>query len=173
MDISLSYQALMFLAMTVCGGVCGLVFDVFRAIRRIHKSPVGVVAIQDIMFWIIELTIVYMVAFKLNYAKVRAYEAVALIVGSFIYFMTASGYVISFLCGVFEVLIKWIEILLTPLKKLFLFAQRVKKWCRKGVCKAKNKICGYFSYIPIDKWLEKTKKMFSKKTKNCKKILYK
>ena len=173
MDISLSYQAFMFLAMTVCGGVCGLVFDVFRAIRRIHKSPVGVVAIQDIVFWIIELTLVYMVAFKLNYAKVRAYEAVALIVGSFIYFMTASGYVISFFCSVFEVLIKWLNILMTPLEKLFSFAKITNKWCRKGVCKAKNKIYGCFSSIPIDKWMEKTKKCFQKKTKNCKKILYK
>ncbi len=166
MDISLSYQAFMFLAMTVCGGVCGVVFDVFRAIRRIHKSPVGVVAVQDIMFWIIELTLVYMVAFKLNYAKVRAYEAVALVVGSIIYFMTASSYVISFFCSVFELLIKWLKILMTPLKKLFSVAIKVNKQCKKGVCKVKNKIYRYFSSIPFNETMGKIKNCFQKKAKN-------
>ena len=97
MEISSANQAYAFLAMVLCGALCTGVFDIFRAIRRYKNSATGVIVFQDIVFWIIELFIVYMVAFRLNYARVRAYEIIALIIGSAIYFVTLSDYVIKFM----------------------------------------------------------------------------
>ena len=96
MNISVSQQVFVFFGMVICGILCGVVFDVFRGLRRYHKSARSIVAMQDLLFWAIELTVVYMVAFSLNYAHVRAFEAVALVIGSWIYFMTMSRYVVRF-----------------------------------------------------------------------------
>ena len=130
MDVSVSAQAYMFLAMVVCGAFCGLIFDLFRSLRRAHRCHSGVVAIQDIIFWLAELVLVYTVAFRLNYAKVRAYELVALIIGSWIYFMTASFYVVRFLSEVIVFSINTGKIILKPFVKiaevLMGFVSRIK-----------------------------------------------
>ena len=118
----------MFLAMVVCGFLCGFVFDFFRAVRRLKSSGKVVIATQDILLWLIELVIVYHVLFKLNYAHIRAYEAVALVIGSFLYFMTLSihvvgyiSYFLRFVCKVsmcvLKPLIKICRVVLVPLIK--------------------------------------------------------
>ncbi len=129
MEVSVSKQAFVFLAMVVCGFLCGFVFDFFRAVRRLKSSGKAVIAAQDITLWLIELVIVYHVLFKLNYAHIRAYEAVALVVGSFLYFMTLSMHVVSaisrFLRFIYKVslcvlkpIIKILGIVLKPLAKV-------------------------------------------------------
>ena len=128
MEISSVNQAYVFLAMVLCGGLCTAVFDIFRAIRRYKNSGTGVIAFQDIVFWIIELFIVYMVAFRLNYAGVRAYEIVALVIGSTIYFVTLSGYVIKFFVRLIGLVAKVLGFLLAPVAKLCgFFANGAKK----------------------------------------------
>ena len=128
MEISSVNQAYVFLAMVLCGGLCTAVFDIFRAIRRYKNSGTGVIAFQDIVFWIIELSIVYMVAFRLNYAGVRAYEIVALVIGSAIYFVTLSGYVIKFFVWLIGLGAKALGFLLAPVAKVCgLFANAAKK----------------------------------------------
>ncbi len=124
MDISLSAQALAFVIMVICGALCGVVFDVFRAMRRMHKTAGGVVALQDICFWLLELILVYMAAFYLNYAHIRAYEAVALVIGSWLYFMTASGYVLGFFVVLIRKITKAFAVMAKPISKLFQFLKR-------------------------------------------------
>ncbi len=127
--------------MVVCGFLCGFVFDFFRAVRRLKSSGKAVIAAQDLLLWLIELVIVYHVLFKLNYAHIRAYEAVALVIGSFLYFMTLSihvvGYISCFLrfvckvsAAVLKPLIKICSVVLVPLIKAKLktakFLSRIK-----------------------------------------------
>ena len=127
-DVSLSGQAFVFFAMVLCGFVCGFAFDFFRAFRRIHKSGSGVVALQDIVLWLIELSFVYFAAFSLNYARLRAYEALALVIGSFIYFMLLSQYVLKALCAVIAFVKRAAERLIAPADRLLRKAGRI---CRK------------------------------------------
>ena len=119
MEISSANQAYVFLAMVLCGALCTAVFDIFRAIRRYKNSGTGIIVFQDIVFWIIELFIVYMVAFRLNYAGVRAYEIVALVVGSGIYFVTLSDYVIRFFVWVIAWTVRILGFVVAPFSKLF------------------------------------------------------
>ncbi len=117
-DISFSEQAFVFVAMVMCGVLCGIIFDVFRAVRHSRRTTSGVVAMQDLLFWIIELAAIYTVAFKLNYANVRAFEGIALVMGSWMYFMTLSKYSLRILCRVTDFIVKIIKLVLKPLSKL-------------------------------------------------------
>ena len=119
-EIPLAGQVLVFFVMVLCGGFCGVLFDVFRAFRRLHKSTNGVVALQDVIFWLLELTLVYMVAFKLDYAHIRAYEAIALVMGSWLYFMTLSSVVMPVLVLVISFLFGTVLSFLTPAYRFFL-----------------------------------------------------
>ncbi len=152
MEISSVNQAYVFLAMVLCGALCTAVFDIFRAIRRYKNSGTGVIAFQDIIFWIIELFIVYMVAFRLNYARVRAYEIIALVIGSGIYFVTLSDYVIKFLVWIIGMCVRVVNFLVSPFVKLFGF---IESKFRKVICFVKNK-CTIVSVIKssVNKKLE-------------------
>ena len=135
MEISVSNQAYVFLGMVLCGALCSLAFDIFRGIRRIRNPGTGVIVMQDLLLWFTEIVIVYMCAFKLNYAGIRAYELVALFIGSVIYFMTLSTYVIKLVGKIIVFIIKTVNFILFPIKKLLGFILKplfssAKKLCR-------------------------------------------
>ncbi len=142
-DISVSSQVFVFFAMIVLGVLCGAVFDIFRGIRRMRKLAGGVVAVQDLIFWMSELILVYMVTFRLNYAHVRAFELVALVIGSSIYFMTVSRYVIAFVHRTANLVWRMLEAVLKPARAVWGFLsqkltlafsairQKIKQLCAK------------------------------------------
>ena len=161
LEISSVNQARVFLWMIVCGAVCTFVFDVFRGIRR-YKSPQNsVILLQDLVLWAIEIYIVYMVAFKLNYARVRAYEIVALVISSLLYFVVLSDYIVKTVCRITAIAEKCVHRIVSPLKKLFRLVSAPVKRCITSIaerlrvlCGVKGKVCAIIAGV--------RKNMFSK-----------
>lgn len=163
MNVSVSEQAYMFFAMIVCGVFCGLVFDLFRSVRRAHRCHSGVVALQDITFWLAELVLVYWVAFKLNYAKVRLYELVALVIGSWLYFMTVSFYVVKILSEVIGYLIKAGLFIAKPFCKMWKLIVKLAKNTVFSMC---SEVIGHFKVLIVrfeGFLVKKAKKMMIKR----------
>lgn len=129
MKLSVSHQLFVFVCMFFCGWLTGIVFDIFRALRRCVKSGSGVIAAQDLLLWLLELVIVYYTVFKVNNAEVRGYEAVALISGAVVYFIILSEYAVKFISKAIMLLIKIIKFVLKPLKKLVCFIKKPFKKC--------------------------------------------
>ena len=136
MKLSVSHQLFVFVCMFFCGWLTGIVFDVFRSLRRCVKSGSGVIVLQDLLFWLLELVIVYYTVFKVNNAKVRFYEAVALISGAIVYFIILSEYAVKFISKVIMLLIEATNVVLKPLKKLLCF---MRKPLSKFICFIKTK----------------------------------
>ncbi len=159
MDITLTYQAFSFFVMVFCGALCGVIFDLFRSFRRNKKSACGVVALQDIVFWIMELFLVYMVAFRLNYAHIRAYEGIALLLGSWLYFMTASKWVLNALCSVLSYVQKVFGFILVPFKKFIGFSGKCASGIKRAaLSKSKQAVTKLKS---MQKHLQKSKNIFT------------
>lgn len=159
MDITLTYQALSFFVMVFCGALCGVIFDLFRSFRKNKKNACGVVALQDIVFWIMELFLVYMVAFRLNYAHIRAYEGIALLLGSWLYFMTVSKWVLSILCAVLSYIQKALGFVLIPIKKIMAFFGRFVSGAKKLMqLKSRQAVSKLKS---MQKHLQKSKNIFT------------
>lgn len=68
-----SNQAYIFLIFILTGIIIGLIFDVFRAIRKSFKISDFFTYIQDIIFWLLVGSIIMYVTFKFNYGEIRAY----------------------------------------------------------------------------------------------------
>jgi len=167
-EISSARQAQVFLGMVLCGALCTLIFDIFRAIRRFKKTSGGIIVFQDLVFWAIELVVVYMVAFRLNYAGVRGYLVIALVIGSVLYFVTLSEHVISFLCKIMDCVCKIVNRVISP---FMIFAKwLVKPWvslyefAKKKISIVKVRIGREFCNI-YSKIREKAKSFFSTKSK--------
>lgn len=130
MELSVSHQLFVFISMTLCGVAAGVIFDLFRAVRRCIKASSGVILTQDLLLWFFELVLVYYTMFKVNNAKIRGYEAIALVIGSVLYFVTVSCYVTKAFSKVISFLLKILRTLLIPLKKVCLIlAKPAKKLC--------------------------------------------
>ncbi len=135
MELSVSHQAFVFTAMFFCGFPAGMIFDIFRGIRKSVKCSPGVVAAQDIVLWFSELIVVYLVLFKVNNASVRLYEIIGLVLGIVSYFMTFSQYVVKSVFTALEFFKKAAMPFVNIAKKIALSAKNAAKIIDKN---AKN-----------------------------------
>lgn len=150
MELSVSHQLFVFVCMFLCGGATGIIFDIFRALRRCIKSGSGIILAQDLMLWFVELVIVYYTAFKVNNAELRGYEAIALILGAFIYFITLSEHIVRLVCKIIAFLLKIFGFVARPfkgacimlakaIKKLFLYTKEILMLLKAVLYEKKHK----------------------------------
>lgn len=105
-----------FLAFILIGFTIGLLFDIFRVLRRVYKTPDFVTIIQDIAFWIISGIILLLGIFVINEGKIRAYLFIGLFIGIFFYIAIASKAVMKIGTNILNLFNK---IVLSPIQKLF------------------------------------------------------
>ena len=135
-------QAYLFLIFILNGILIGILFDIFRILRRSFKTPNFVTYIEDILFWIISTLSVIYSLFVFNNGEIRGYIFIGLIFGIAIYMLFFSKIVMKvsikimlLLKQVFKFLYKIlsypVKIILNPLKflmkKLFSFKIDMQK----------------------------------------------
>lgn len=84
-----------FFASVMCGAVCALIFDMFRAVRRVFGGGAKAVAAQDILLWIILAAVSFFVVYKYNDGQLRLFVFIAILSGAALYLVTLSDF---FLC---------------------------------------------------------------------------
>lgn len=77
------------------GAVIGILFDLFRILRKSFKTPDIITYIEDILFWILTGLFLLYIIFKYSFGQLRIYMFVSLIIGIIIYFLTISKYFIK------------------------------------------------------------------------------
>ena len=135
-------QAYLFLIFILNGILIGILFDIFRILRRSFKTPNFVTYIEDTLFWIISTLSVIYSLFVFNNGEIRGYIFIGIIFGIAIYMlffskiiMKISVKIILFCKKVFKFIIRIlsypVKIILNPLKflikKLFSFRIDLQK----------------------------------------------
>lgn len=108
-----------FLAFILIGIIISLLFDFFRILRRVYKTPDFATIIEDIAFWIISGIILLSGIFILNEGKIRAYLFIGIFSGIIFYIITLSKVVMKVGITALETLNKLILNPLLNLIKLF------------------------------------------------------
>ena len=105
-------QAYLFLIFMVNGIIIGILFDFFRILRKSFKTADLITYIEDILFWILAGIILLYSIFVFNNGEIRLFMFLAVILGTIIYMLIASKYVIK----INVTIIKFIKkILLVPI----------------------------------------------------------
>lgn len=105
-------QAYLFLIFMVNGIIIGILFDFFRILRKSFKTADLITYIEDILFWILTGIILLYSIFVFNNGEIRLFMFLAVILGTIIYMLIASKYVIK----INVTIIKFIKkILLVPI----------------------------------------------------------
>lgn len=117
-------QEQIFLIFSIIGFFIGILFDVFRVLRKSFKTPDFITIIQDIIFVIISGIIIICNIVKINNGEIRLYIFIAIFIGMLIYSLT-----ISKICVI--ILYEFVKIC----KKILLFPT----FCCKKILKRQNK----------------------------------
>ena len=150
-------QTYLFIVFTIVGIIIGILFDIFRILRKSFKTKDIVTYIEDILFWILTGIIILFSMYKFSNGELRFFMIIGIIMGTLMYMITFSRYVIKI--SVF--IIKIIKtIILYPVKV-------VEKILKKIIIRPIFIICINFkkNFINFVKKNKKNRGIFVKKEK--------
>lgn len=161
MNITVSNQLFIFVSSALCGIVIGLIFDVFRIFRQLVRASKTAAIIEDITYWLIAAGVFFVFVIKVNNGELRLYQFIGVFIGTGLYFISVSKYVISISVCVIQFMVKMLtvvfKIILTPIlfvfklfRKPFFFIINVSK---KGRWKLMHKFSSSISNF--NKFLKK------------------
>lgn len=88
-------QAYLFVIFILNGILIGLIFDIFRILRKSFTTPNFITYIEDIIFWTISALSVLYTLFVFNNGEIRGYIFIGLFIGVAIYMLFFSRIIIK------------------------------------------------------------------------------
>lgn len=122
-------QANIFLIFTINGIAIGILFDIFRILRKSFKTSDIVTYMQDLLFWILTGFILLYSIFTFSNGEVRFYMFLGVFLGCLIYMILFSKYFININVKIISIIKKIIKtiisIIILPLKILIRFLKKI------------------------------------------------
>lgn len=115
-------QAYLFLIFSLTGVIIGILFDIFRVLRKSFKTSNIITYIEDIMFWILTGTLILYNIWYFNDGEIRFFMFLGMIMGILIYILTLSNLFIKINSSILEILKKIIgtlSIIFRPIMSIF------------------------------------------------------
>lgn len=113
-------QAFIFFIFILTGFLIGILFDIFRVLRRSFNTSDIITYIEDILFWIITGLIILYVSFTFNNGQIRGYTLLGLMLGGILYLLIFSNIFIKVMVTILNYIKKVvgfiINIVITPIK---------------------------------------------------------
>lgn len=157
MHINNLEQLTNFIYFIITGMVLGIVFDIFRILRKSFKTSDLVTNIEDILFGIITGIVLLFTIFLFNSGELRLYLFLGIIFGIILYLLLISKYFIKINVEIIKIIKKFIILITKP----FIILQ---KFIKKIFFKPISFIC-----INLKLLFKKILKKFSKNIKIPKK----
>lgn len=89
-------QLYIFFSFLLTGFVIGVLFDIFRILRKSFRTLDIITHIQDFVFWILTGAILLFSIFTFNAGELRGYIFIAIILGFIMYLLILSKYFVLF-----------------------------------------------------------------------------
>ena len=122
-------QGYIFLIFILNGILIGLLFDVFRILRKTFPTKDFITYIEDILFWIITGILVLYSVFRFNNGEIRLYMFVAILISVISYMLLLSSHIIKINVHIInfikKVVGKILNIIIKPFKSFFGFLSKV------------------------------------------------
>ena len=109
-------QLYIFLNFVLTGIVIGILYDIFRILRKSFKTIDIITYIQDFIFWIFTGIVLLYSIFTFNNGELRSYVFIGIIIGIILYMLLLSKYFVKISVYVIRIIKK---LLYWPLSKLY------------------------------------------------------
>ena len=151
----------LFIQFIMVGIIIGIIFDIFRIIRKCFSISDVHTYIEDILFGIITSLLLIYLLYIYNQGRVRLYMFIALSLGLIVYFNTISKYfikiqviIVSFIKKATKAII---NIVLWPVQKIIeIFNNKINKHFKVFIINIKK-------IIDLKKYQKRQKKLHKKK----------
>ena len=104
MDITVSGQIIVFSWCLLCGVAIGIIFDIFRIIRRLFTTGTVAAMVEDVIYWILAALVFFLFSLGVSSGEMRYFQFVGAVVGAIIYFATVSRFLIKILLGTINII---------------------------------------------------------------------
>ena len=122
MNEIVNQQTLLFLKSIQIGVAFAVLYDTIRLLRKSMHHPNWMIQVEDTLYWVACTVLGFIALYMHNYANIRIYIFLGMILGAILYLLTLSAFfmriamsIIAFIKQVVEVIIRLIEI---PIKCL-------------------------------------------------------
>ena len=121
-------QEQMFVFFFIIGLILGIIFDIFRVLRKNIRTPDFVTFLEDIIYIIISFTLLVLAIIKINNGIIRLYLFIGIFLG-----ITAYSLTISNLCVIIlSVIVRFCIFLLQKIQKyIILITKHIKTVIKK------------------------------------------
>ena len=99
-------QAFIFIIFIVIGVVIGILFDIFRVLRKIFKTVDFITYIEDALFWILTGLIILYSIFVYNNGEIRLFMFVAILIGLLLYILFVSKFILKISLSIINIIKK-------------------------------------------------------------------
>lgn len=111
-------QLYTFVCFLFTGFIIGILFDIFRILRKSFKNLDFITYIQDIIFWLLTGAILLYSIFTFNKGELRSYIFIGIILGIILYMFIFSKFIIKSTTKIINILK---NIIAYPFKKIYSF----------------------------------------------------
>jgi len=108
-------QLISFLTTLFIGILLGFIFDFYRVSRAVFQPRLWVTYLFDGLYWLIAIIITFVCLLMSNWAELRFYIFMGIILGAILYYKLCSRYTIFFSMGV----IKWCIFIVRYIRSIF------------------------------------------------------
>lgn len=147
-----SNQAYLFMVFSIVGVLIGVLFDIFRIIRKTIKTNDIITYLEDILFWVLTGIIIIYAMYKFCDGELRFFMMMGIILGTCLYIVTISHYFIKISVYIINIIKKIIIYLIIIIFKIimksffrpmFIICVNLRKNF-KGIVKKNKKSRGFF-----------------------------
>ena len=122
-------QANLFLVFTINGILIGLLFDIFRILRKSFRTSDIITYCEDLLFWILTGFLLLYSIFTFSNGEVRFYMFLAVFCGCLIYMLLFSKYFIGINVKIIEIIKKIVitvfSVIILPIKIVIKFFKKI------------------------------------------------
>lgn len=128
-------QAYLFLVFSLTGVIIGILFDIFRVLRKSFKTSNLITYIEDILFWVLTGLLILYNIWYFNDGEIRIFMFLGIIIGGLIYILTLSNLFINILVFLINKTKKITKLIIIPFKPIYRFCRNryidIKKFLNK------------------------------------------
>jgi spore cortex biosynthesis protein YabQ len=125
MILPVNTQLFYFLSTIIAGIAVGMLFDIYRVVLIYHNPNKILLAISDVLYWILCAFITFVFFLYANNGNLRYYTFIGIIFGLFLYFKLASKKFIIAIRNVILIIIKIFRlayiVIIYPIKYIVYF----------------------------------------------------
>ncbi len=104
---------------SIIGVLIGILFDIFRILRKTFKTPNIITYIEDFLFWLLTGFLVLYGIITYADGEIRLYTILIIIIGVIIYYISISKYFIIINSAILNIIKKILTFLFVKIKHFF------------------------------------------------------